>query len=412
MRTILYTMELLQPVLVTDVQNEPNGAISMPYVSGSLLRGALASRYLQMYQKDGFDALDDTKERALFLSEATRYLNAYPISEEDGRALPTPVAWFYDKNDGKAGSENKRRVFDFSHSIPSNLQEEGVRDDFVWLKGDTAKLFSPTRQMNIHTQRDARKGRATEQAGAVYRYEALAAGLKLQGAILINEDLAEILVSLLQDASFYLGRARRSGYGRVNITQVETLSYWSEVGREDIVDDIEAGKVLQVLMTGDTLLRDEHGQMTLDPRTALAATLGISVDALSPQTEASFVKPKVVGGFNRKWGLPLPQTVAIAAGSVFTYQLEEDVSSSEIDKLEQDGIGERRAEGFGRVVVNWLSRPRYEVERPQLQHIPEPPKKLTSTERGFATLIAERLLRRKLDADLRNKVRTYAKNAL
>jgi hypothetical protein len=42
-----------------------------------------------------------------------------------------------------------------------------VDDVFVWLEGETAWRFSPPRQLNVHTQRDARKGRATEEKGAI-----------------------------------------------------------------------------------------------------------------------------------------------------------------------------------------------------------------------------------------------------
>jgi CRISPR-associated protein Csx10 len=60
-----------------------------------------------------------------------------------------------------------------------------------------------------------------------------------------------------------------------------------------------------------------------------------------------------VGGFNRKWGLPLPQSLAIQSGSVLRLiGLAEDSRNALLNLLEQ-GIGERIEDGFGRAVLGW-----------------------------------------------------------
>ena len=130
MKAICYTLELQLPVLVTDVQSEPNGAVSMPYVTGSLMRGALAARYLRRADTKTFDALTDTEARALFISTTTRYLNAYPCNHDGERALPVPHAWYYDKNDGYSEKDAWRRIYNLSHATSSRFQEQGLR---LWL---------------------------------------------------------------------------------------------------------------------------------------------------------------------------------------------------------------------------------------------------------------------------------------
>ena len=65
----------------------------------------------------------------------------------------------------------------------------------------------------------------------------------------------------------------------------------------------------------------------------------------------AFQSMKIIGGFNRKWGLPLVQTPALRAGSVFVYK-PGDIDKETIKKYLDKGIGERRVEGFGRIAVN------------------------------------------------------------
>ena len=59
-----------------------------------------------------------------------------------------------------------------------------------------------------------------------------------------------------------------------------------------------------------------------------------------------------ITGWNELWGTPRTQEYAIATGSVFLFLATEKVSDDLLEKLfalENQGIGERRAEGFGRI---------------------------------------------------------------
>ena len=65
----------------------------------------------------------------------------------------------------------------------------------------------------------------------------------------------------------------------------------------------------------------------------------------------------MVGGFNRKWGLPLPQTPALKRGSVLKLEITNEVSEKTLWKLIDNGLGERRNEGFGRIGINRVKKP-------------------------------------------------------
>lgn len=415
-KAILYRLELKQPVLATDIEGEPNSAISHSYIPGALLRGVLAGLYLARQQTKSFDAVNDATARALFLSDETRFLNAYPLSQSDKRALPVPLAWRYNKEDYNEESQANWQVNDLSRDSPlfeddrfiaaAYFQEQAIGQPFVWWEGGRADLFAPSRQLNVHTQRDAEKGRATGEEGTIYRYDALAAGLFLQGAVLTTEALAETVKKLLHEQTLWLGRARRAGYGEVEVKVLNTFDRWRESSPNDAPPALQTGDYLRLLCTSEILLRDDHGQATLDPRAALEKALDLRADALQPMPAFTWAEAKVTGGFNRKWGLPLPQSQAIAAGSVLVYRTTAPISTQQLRALEWEGIGERRNEGFGRVLVNWL--PNESADFGSIRN-PKPFSEaaqitLSEVEKETAWQIAQRLLRRQLDHELRNEV--------
>jgi CRISPR-associated protein Csx10 len=446
MTVIRYHLELIQPVLIPDPQGEANSAISLPYIPGALVRGALIGLY-----RKSFDATD-TDIRALFLGDTTRYLNAYPVCEQQ-RALPVSAAFRYDKAEKPTGEKAQRTIYNFAHT-PQERQEEAVDAPFIWLRenGNLGDRFNPPRQVNVHTQRNPRKGRAVPRkgkakgddptAGTVYRYDALAVGLMLQGMIFTEADeqvVSKLEAVLQQHKTLWIGRARRAGYGEVRITVVEdqglrengsdqrppavrvsdgqdepAQSLPDENPAEDEPDETSYesdseddatgyAQHLQLMLTSDALLRDEWGQVTLDPSRAVAEALDLPPATFTLKSDSAFLTARVVGGFNRKWGLQLPQMLALAAGSTFDLETKESLSSEQLERLEQRGIGERRNEGFGQMLVRSDEQAMILSERAELPVTMTSPT-LDETETRLAKTLAERLLRRKLDDRLRELV--------
>lgn len=352
-----YTLTLTEPVLANSLGGEPNSANSLFYIPGGLVRGAAINAY------SGTKDAGNDDFRRLFLDGRVRFLNAYPISK-NGRALPTPLKF------------KKPKYF------------EG--GDFSFFENDEIYVLDETWQINVHTQRDAEAGHAKEKAGAVYRYISLPAGLTLEGAVLVDDpkDAEEIKKLLLNETkTVLLGKARTAGYGTARI-EIKDLNL-NESG------ELLSGPVDQFTLTllGPAIVRDENGQPALDIATALKVRLGVEVEV----TEAC-QRAEIVGGFNRTWGLPLPQVTAIAAGSFF--EVKASVDAAELEKLQETGIGERRAEGFGRVAVN-LHLPKIKEDEPWPDPVSatmdEPEKSTGLAENATARLMVRRLARKELD---------------
>src|SRR5579859_5466383 len=201
MKVINYHVTLLEPTLVTSLQGDPNSAVAYDYLPGSVLRGIFVGKYLG---SQSADASDGTLRR-LFFDGTTRYLNGYPLDVYNKPCLPVPASLQQVK-----GTEDE--IFDFAVKAQHDDQQwQPVSKPFYTLSSEGVQLIRPTHNVAVHTQRTARFGRAVpeyrstdngqvsgestkellaadEIAGAVYRYDALAAGQKFQAAIICDND--------------------------------------------------------------------------------------------------------------------------------------------------------------------------------------------------------------------------------
>jgi len=393
MIALTFEIHLLEPLLATALEGDPNSSVSLPFIPGSMLRGALIARYLAHTSIP--DVAANPTCRHLFFDGHTRYLHAYPLDRVGKRTLPTPRAW-------KVKKATQTPVYDLSVEPTDIDQPKSLSESFVWLDSNELELYEPGKQINVHTQRDRKMGRAVEGAGAVFQYEAIAAGEVFGGVILCTDDVdADTLQSLLEQDDLPMGGSRGAGYGLVEIQNTQRIADWREVSVT--LDDMPSGGELTVTLLSDALIRDANGQYVayLD-----AASLGDWLDArLESIPERTHAQPAIVGGFNRKWGLPLPQVSVARAGSVYVFRAAEPIPAAGLIRLMADGIGERREEGFGRIAINWHSQ--YDVLT--LREVPRrspalTPQPLSGTSAALARTMAGRMLRRTLDRRLVEQV--------
>jgi CRISPR-associated protein Csx10 len=410
MKIIPYRVTLLEPLLATRIAGDPNSGVSYPYVPGSMVRGAMVTAYMQ---EKALAALDAGAEEArrLFFDGRARYLNAYPLDARGGRTLPTPRSLFHVK-----GEETP--IYDFALETIYEVNDEKVQfvaaakesQPFCWIDDDQVFFIAPERRVNVHTQRERVKGRATEGGGAVFQYDALEEGQAFAGWVLVDEDADVGLVSSLLQRIYRFGGSSNSGYGRVSV-EVDTpqdAQAWREIPER--IAPIDAGETFVVTLLSDTLVRDAiTGQYTWDLQPTLQRLLGVEIERVQPaageEEQRSVWRLEEVGGFNRAWGLPLPQAQAIAGGSAFIFRAGATISPEAIARAEWRGIGERRAEGFGRLAFNWQAEAKLtKVKPPKVSAISQPALKLDGVAHEMAQQMAERMLRRELDGMLRKAI--------
>jgi CRISPR-associated protein Csx10 len=351
-RVLTFRIRLIEPLLATGLEGDPNAGTGLNYIPGALLRGAAINGYT------GNKCARDADFRHLFLDGSTRFLNGYPEIATAQRALPCPLSLFLDKH----RPLNSHQVED--HAADGASPSSGVAwrqvagaAPFVNLRAGNSRSVLPSRTVHVHTQRDRRKARAVSGSGAVFRYESLAAGQSFIACVICEPSRAPYITTLLE-GNRCLGGSRTAGYGHVCIEPLDDpvdVDHWSESGglaignRTDLRD-----AALRVTLLSDAVLRDhQSGQHAANLSTlvqAIAKPLNIATRTLDDVV--AFLQAGVVGGFNRRWGLPLPQTAALRMGSVIVFK-NVSVKKDRLQDLLASGIGERTVEGFGRVALDW-----------------------------------------------------------
>ncbi len=410
MKGITFSFHTIEPILATSFQGDPNSDLSYSYIPGSMIRGAIISRYLRHHKLSELDINNITVRKLFFDETKTLYLNAYLMSQEDKRTLPVPLSWFKDK-DAKLPEPDERgsmRIYD--HAIEYELPDEDitpkrVEQKFCTVCDQSVVLYSEKRRINIHNFRNRKKGKGIKEQGEIFRYEALDAGQTFQAVILCQDkDLLDIILQLIQNSTnIWLGGSQSAGYGKTQTkdNDIKILGDdWSEI--EIPFENRANDKKLTITLLSDTILRDEWGQAIADAnliKPAIEETLHKALQ--TPKSVIIYSGSTLIGGFNRKWGLPLPQTPALSAGSVIVFE-GVGLTSEEIQRLEFYGIGERRNEGFGRIVVNWLDEEELQATKPGENNISQP--SIEESSRSIATLIATKILRQRLEKRLIKKL--------
>lgn len=365
-RYLPYTISLGAPVIFSSLGGDPNSSRALPFIPGSALRGAAAHGL-------GDPAADPAQQRefrSLILDGSVRYLNAYPRAG-GRRTLPVPASFRMDKDGvpGHDGAIEARDLAAVSGEVdPANSTVDwpeaslmSLSEGFVSIGAAQPQRVEPRRSSRIHQQRDRSRGRAwkedrdgrEEAHGAIFAFEYLEPGQDFDGLILLRgqtdkecEELAKSVQRCLV-SPILLGRSRRGGYGGdAEITWHAPRDREVE-GQGLVRDDVAAGTEVRVLLTSAYVGRDSMtGQ--INPA-YLAAEI---VSALSERVDVlrrrwAF---EPVGGFNRKWRLEVPQALACSAGSVLVLRATAPIPIADLIAVEHAGLGERRVEGFGRVV--------------------------------------------------------------
>jgi CRISPR-associated protein Csx10 len=428
MKAITFLLKTEQPVLATSFQGDPNSDVSYPYIPGSMIRGALISRYLKLPGKQGIDIVADETSRRLFFDGTTCYLNAYPNSQECQRSLPTLLSWRKEKGKELKDTKDKIDVYDWSVSKDNDLQSPKSLSEPFWVEdGKNIRLYSVDRRINIHNLRDRRKGRSAsdkldpqtrqiieERDGEIFRYDAIDVGQTFQSVILYDEVDETTIQELLNISDIWLGGSRSAGYGhvKIDVNNIKIHNNWSEI---KIAPETRISDSIKITLLSDLILRNDCGHYAAIPPThLLAEVLGKKSEELEPSLKEykTYMDSVFVGGFNRKLGLPLPQVLAVKAGSVFVYE-NVTITAEQIRELETTGIGERTVEGFGRVAVNWrVDNSQFTAMKPKPKTYTKrnQPSLETQESHDLARKMAERILRQKLEELLLERVEDFKLN--
>jgi CRISPR-associated protein Csx10 len=329
-----------QPLLATQLLGDPNSSVSLDYIPGSLIRGAVIG---VLRAQNGGQPLDPTAhEHARWFDGQVRFLNAYP-QVDNRRSLPLALSYLRPKHDDQTLYD--AACDDFNHAHHDELVP--VRGGFSVAENAAGLIIArPQREVNLHVQRDRQLGRATSERGAVFSYDALAPNQAFVTYILCEQNAHQQQLRGLDLATLWLGRSRSAGYGRARIT-IQPVDEPEDPAADD--HEIDQGEWGVVTLLSDSLLRDEHGApATRWTDGVLGRLLGASVTLDESRSWSSL---RVHGGHNATWQLPTPQHAALVAGSRAVFRADQALTGEQVTRLRWLGVGARTIDGYGRISI-------------------------------------------------------------
>lgn len=378
----MITAEILSPLVIPRYRGNLSLQQTLDFVPGPTFRGALAYAMAETFERQG-DEIKSVFSR--FQGNRIQVSSLLPRPGEGGYGLPVPLsAW-------GCKSEKEHPVVDMlsvaGGSLDSCNKCGSVLDPCGsgFMKADTniLSLIPVLTMAGTHVEIDDKTGLSKKQI--LFSLESIAPGQCFAGFVkfstpddeakcwqLINKDnpdtnSSDLILGIGQ------GPSRGRGLVKINVERNEDED-WSDIINSFNGGDIEKRLtaynncsngskewenlqecLVPVTLVSDTLLL--QGNMTyatgLNPA-CFKACLG--VDGVDVKLKKAFTSHTVVSGWNREHGRQKIQEPAIAMGSTFLFEVSFNGVTpqkliSALKLLEDEGIGIRRQEGFGRVVI-------------------------------------------------------------
>lgn len=351
-RIILYTE---RPVIIAEKPEAGNVYQGQIVIPGSTLRGAFAE-----LARPGDLQIDDPARydefKRLLVLGGLKFSHLNPVEVSDG--VGTPVAQL------PMGLQQIEGTPDCCFtSVFQKLSEHKAFSGWMRLQDGLQRASYHTKP-HPHIRMNPDLKRASD--GDLYTYEAIPAGRYYAGELYLADDawqnVGELLrVNIGKSFELRIGKGRNRSYGQVKVVIVPMAENdppaWIHAPLEERLKATLANELFITLAT-DTIIQDTWGRFygRFDPDW-LADELqmpDVQVVAADDERPAQVVRTKFVESFDARSGLPRWRDKALVAGSTarLVFANGERPSTDVLKRLETEGIGLRRGEGFGRVIFN------------------------------------------------------------
>jgi CRISPR-associated protein Csx10 len=307
-QTSEYTLTLETPVsIVTAVLG--NVSETLDYIPGTYLISHFGQNVFQEILKGNFQ-----------ISPAT-------VCIEGARALPVPKIFAQEKMD------NKNVYNRLLEDLEGKKQTKPVRGGFYVEKGGAVLYANTPETILMHNAVDDDYQRPTSDVVGVYSREAIKAGTILKGEIRYrNMD-----INLKQlDGKVRVGTSKKDDYGTAEIKFKNPQPFKAKSGTKQ--------NEIVVYLASDVLLRGRNLRQT-NSAEDLAEALGLAGEKITFEQ----IQTRRIESWQTSWGFPRPTLTVMQAGSVVRFETSKTIDFA---KLETEGIGERRGEGYGQIVFN------------------------------------------------------------
>ena len=337
-----------EPVKMGGHGNQSN-TTALDYIAGSSIRGAVIDKYIKKILGGDGERIDKDRELSDKLLKDTYFFDAYLCLDENP-LMPTPGIFFADKHKIREQKRNEESGNNTPLSVNNRTHEKPVEGEQKVGGGSYCRLGKDS--VGIATVRKCGNLHVAVTKEEMYRYEAVDKGQVFYGVIKCKDErAAEEIAGIISGETVYLGGSRGSGYGRCQVKECKTTDYDNVMAGYGVSEGLRDNKQgeLVIYALSNLILTDKNGKPTAFAECSfLEEKLGIR----NVKLVKHFVSSVISSGYNHKWRTGNQQKNAVKAGSYMRYEYDGEIDENKLSELEEDGLGQRKQEGFGRILIN------------------------------------------------------------
>jgi len=320
-------------------------------IPGSTMRGAFA----ELARPGDLQPEEYAAFKHLFVLGGLKFSHLNPVEVSNGGG--TPVMQL------PMGLQQVEGPKDTFTSVFQQLSEKKAFSGWIYLQNELQKATYHT-EPHPHVRINPDLKRASD--GDLYTYEAIPAGRYYAGELYLADDdwqnIGELLhINIDKPFELRIGKGRNRSYGQVKVVILpmseDDPPTWIHAPLDERLEGSQANELFITLAT-DTILQDTwgrfYGRFERDWLADELQMADVQVMAADDERPAQVVRTKFVESFDARSGLPRWRDKAMVAGSTarLVFMNGKRPSNDVLKRLETEGIGLRRGEGFGRVIFN------------------------------------------------------------
>ncbi len=349
-KSMYYVIKTLNPIILSSNRGNSNTIISQKIIPSSTIKGLLANLYIQISGLNNISIQDNEHFYHIFLKNALNFNPAYPF--ESNKIFFPPPAFIQEEK-----GNTRNNIYNL---FLDNVDEETIPlNEFINVDNNNILTYSPDSIQFFHTAINRHADKSNEPE--IFYYEALKRDQQFKGTIYGDEGYLDEFKKFFGDKFIaWIGKSKSAQYGKVEVLfgNIEDVNENNYVGDEEFI----------ITAISPIILYNNYGF----PES--------SISLLTQYLETKYnIKIKEVKGFATKnyvehyvnvWYSKSPRDVAFGEGSSFLIKLDssidEDINNI-LNKMEIEGLGREKENGFGKIKINWITRKSYQKQRLELK---------------------------------------------
>ena len=273
------------------------------------------------------------EHRTELLSDAIRFLDAIPAAEKKA-ALPA-IKGFYENKD-ESVFETVMKDGSFSPGL-----KRAKLGGFCAIEGDTLEFWRTATDGVTRILRG--KGEAEK---TMFQTRYISKGQTFEGYIELDDPGMSEVIGAALPKTLWIGADRYDGFGKCTMVSCEAVNQpaWRETYGYQKQEDLT--RELYLLAISPFTMMNAAGDPCGLSTEGLAEMLGVG----SVEVSVCSTSTSEYGAYNRAWRSREATVRMYDRGSIFKLCCDTVPNLEKLQKLENKGIGARRAEGFGQIL--------------------------------------------------------------